>query len=394
MRSHKLQTSNVNKGRFLTPTVNLKLRLTAMNTLAPERLAQRPLDLRLCKELSRETAGDTLKMSPQKQESRLSFQNGGRPPNVALLGFDSEFPGPERTLLSLPAAVPCGITGDMGQQVHKVRSRRATHSAGPTHAHSNPSLCQAAGDSRHFVENTAPSCPPAPLHSREDYTSNPERLDMDRRGLEECPLLEGEERLRLLNFQHNLISRIENLSHLRRLVFLDLYDNRITEMSGISALTSLRVLMLGKNRIKRIWHLDTLTKLDVLDLHGNQIVQIENLSHLTELRVLNLAGNRISRVDGLLGLDSLTELNLRHNRISCVPFARWNVARVFAAAGFASRASARASAPDKQTPELSAEAGRGLGRSRQKLQRNVRNVKTPRHRSVLPFSRFPPRTKP
>ncbi|XP_061101674.1 leucine-rich repeat-containing protein 49-like isoform X1 [Conger conger] len=305
MRSHKLQNSNVNKGRFLTPTVNLKLRLTAMNTLAPERLAQRRLDLRLCKELSKETAIDTLKISPQKQESRLPI--GARPPHVALPGFDSEFTGPECTLLSLSAAAPCGATGDTGQQAHRVRSRRAPPSA--------DSSC-GAGDRRHFVEHTAPSCPLA-FRSRED-TSNPERLDMDRRGLEQCPLLEGEERLRLLNFQHNLISRLENLSHLRRLVFLDLYDNRVVELSGISALTSLRVLMLGKNRIKRIWNLESLTKLDVLDLHANQIAQIENLSHLAELRVLNLAGNLISRVEGLEGLDSLTELNLRHNRISYV----------------------------------------------------------------------------
>ncbi|XP_064192164.1 leucine-rich repeat-containing protein 49-like isoform X1 [Anguilla rostrata] len=314
MRSQKPQNSNVNKGRFLTPTVNLKLRLTAMNTLAPERLAQKRLDLRLYKELSKETAIDPLKTSPQKPaESRLSLHNGGRP----LRGFDCEFTGPECTLLSFPAAAPCGFTGDTGQQPHRVRSRRAAHSADPTYAHSNPSLSQAAGDRRHFMENTPPSFPLA-FRSREDCTSNPERLDMDRRGLEECPLLEGEERLRLLNFQHNLISRVENLSHLRRLVFLDLYDNRIAEMSGISALASLRVLMLGKNRIKRIWNLDSLTKLDVLDLHGNQIAQIENLSHLSELRVLNLSGNRISRVEGLQGLDSLTELNLRHNRISCV----------------------------------------------------------------------------
>ena len=69
-----------------------------------------------------------------------------------------------------------------------------------------------------------------------------------RRKLTICPIIEGEEQLRLLNYQHNLISSIEHLSGLRRLIFLDLYDNRIEEISGLCALKSLRVLMLGKNR--------------------------------------------------------------------------------------------------------------------------------------------------
>ncbi|KAJ8398551.1 hypothetical protein AAFF_G00420790 [Aldrovandia affinis] len=316
MRPHKPQNSN--KGRLLTPTMNIKLPLAATrNSIAPERQVQRRLDLRLSKELSKETATDTLKMNPPKQESRSGLHNGGRPPPTSVQGFASECAGLERIVLPLPAAAPCGLTGYGRPQAHRIRSRRVTHSSGTTYTHSNPSLMQTAGDTGYLLENAALSYPLA-FRSPEDCTANPDRLDMDRRGLEECPLLEGEERLRLLNFQHNLISRIDNLSHLRRLVFLDLYNNRIAEMSGLSTLTLLRVLILGKNRIKRIWNLDTLTKLDVLDLHGNQIVQVENISHLSELRLLNLAWNRISRVDNLQGLDSLTELNLRHNIISCV----------------------------------------------------------------------------
>ena len=92
-----------------------------------------------------------------------------------------------------------------------------------------------------------------------------------RRNLAVCPILEGEDRLRLLNLQHNTIKKIQNLSHLRRLVFLDLYDNQINQISGIDELTSLRVLMLGKNRIENISGLGNLHRLDVLDLHGNRV---------------------------------------------------------------------------------------------------------------------------
>ena len=70
----------------------------------------------------------------------------------------------------------------------------------------------------------------------------------NRRKLSVCPILEGEERLRMLNLQHNAITKLQHLSALRRLVFLDLYDNLISEISGLDTLSSLRVLMLGKNK--------------------------------------------------------------------------------------------------------------------------------------------------
>ncbi|XP_061172062.1 leucine-rich repeat-containing protein 49-like [Saccostrea echinata] len=174
------------------------------------------------------------------------------------------------------------------------------------------------GDRVIFAES--PSAPGIPVVYRtpEERSSNPDRLNLDRRKLTVCPILEGEDQLRLLNYQHNAITKIQHLSSLKRLIFLDLYDNQIEEISGLSSLKSLRVLMLGKNRIKKIENLDNLTKLDVLDLHGNQITLIENLNHLAELRVLNLAGNQIVNVNNLMGMDSLAELNLRRNRIRMV----------------------------------------------------------------------------
>ena len=69
-----------------------------------------------------------------------------------------------------------------------------------------------------------------------------------RRKLTVCPILEEEEQLRLLNYQHNMIQKIQHLGSLKRLIFLDLYDNQIEEISGLGSLRSLRVLMLGKNK--------------------------------------------------------------------------------------------------------------------------------------------------
>ena len=125
----------------------------------------------------------------------------------------------------------------------------------------------------------------------EERMRNPERLNLDRRQLEVCPLLEQEQRLRLLNFQNNSIRSIQNLENLPNLIFLDLYNNKITSLEGpLQTVKGLRVLMAGKNKITTISNLYALRKLDVLDLHSNEIRCIEGLEGLSDLRVLNLAG--------------------------------------------------------------------------------------------------------
>ncbi|KAE9041956.1 hypothetical protein PR002_g4168 [Phytophthora rubi] len=160
--------------------------------------------------------------------------------------------------------------------------------------------------------------PGVPIVYRNQKTkaSNPERLNLDRRNLPVIPLLEGEQILRLLNLQNNVIRRIENLLGLPNLIFLDLYNNRIEKLENLHLVPNLRVLMMGKNRLRTIENLECLKKLDVLDLHSNEIEQMQNLNELKELRVLNLGGNMISTVENVDRLTLLTELNLRRNRIS------------------------------------------------------------------------------
>lgn len=172
----------------------------------------------------------------------------------------------------------------------------------------------------HVIFAESPSVPGVPIVYRpeEERQSNPDKLNLDRRKLTVCPILEGEENLRLLNYQHNFIRKIEHVSSLNKLIFLDLYDNQIEEICGLSSLKLLRVLMLGKNKVKKIMNLEELVMLDVLDLHGNQISKIENVNHLLHLRVLNLAGNDLTVVENLVGLNSLSELNLRRNSIKNV----------------------------------------------------------------------------
>jgi len=42
-----------------------------------------------------------------------------------------------------------------------------------------------------------------------------------------CVHISGEERIRLLNYQNNFISRIECLSNFKNLIFLDFFNNNI-----------------------------------------------------------------------------------------------------------------------------------------------------------------------
>ncbi|CAI8022564.1 Leucine-rich repeat-containing protein 49, partial [Geodia barretti] len=103
-----------------------------------------------------------------------------------------------------------------------------------------------------FAESPLHPGVPIVYRTPEEKSPNPDRLNLDRRHLSVCPILEGEEKLRLLNLQHNSITRLQHLNGLRQLVFLDLYDNFVREISGLEGLMSLRVLMLGKNRICKI----------------------------------------------------------------------------------------------------------------------------------------------
>ena len=152
--------------------------------------------------------------------------------------------------------------------------------------------------------------------SKETRDANPDRLDLDRRELDQCPELVDEHRLRLLNYQHNAIARISRLELTRNLVFLDLYANAVEKIAGLECVPQLRVLMLGRNRIKSIGAgLVKLQRLDVLDLHNNDIASTSGLNSLANLRILNLAGNKLVSLGDLGSMRNLHELNARRNEI-------------------------------------------------------------------------------
>ncbi|KAL4456243.1 hypothetical protein ABPG74_014204 [Tetrahymena malaccensis] len=142
-----------------------------------------------------------------------------------------------------------------------------------------------------------------------------EKLNLDKLELCHIPLLEGEEKLKILSYQHNKIVKIENLVSLPNLLYLDLYNNNIKEIENLNSLVQLKVLLLPKNQIQKIKNIEMLQKLEVLDLHSNKIAKIEGVHKLINLKVLNLANNLIQKVENLENNITLTELNLKINLI-------------------------------------------------------------------------------
>ena len=146
-----------------------------------------------------------------------------------------------------------------------------------------------------------------------------EKLYLNKKDLPHIPLLEGEENLKLLSLESNLIIKIEHLISLNNLLFLNLYENKITDIENLQTVPKLKALMLGKNQISRIKNLNYLSDLEVLDLHSNKIKLIENLFSLKKLRILNLANNQLTSFLELMNNRNLEDINLRKNLIVSIP---------------------------------------------------------------------------
>ena len=148
---------------------------------------------------------------------------------------------------------------------------------------------------------------------------NSEKLYLNKKDLPHIPLLEGEENLKLLCLETNLITKIDHLISLNNLLFLNLYENRISEIENLQTVPKLRALMLGKNNISKIKNLQCLPDIEVLDLHSNKIKLIENLAGLKKLRILNLANNQLTSFVELKNNKNLEDINLRKNLIVSIP---------------------------------------------------------------------------
>ena len=131
-------------------------------------------------------------------------------------------------------------------------------------------------------------------------------------------MLEGEEELKTLLVDKNIIVKLDNLISLPKLEILDCSHNKIHDISEVKSLNGLRTLCLGFNAIENIEPLKHLKRVKDLDLQRNRIMNIPkgSLSCLFNLQRMNLSFNYISEFSTeLCSLEGLKELNLSNNQI-------------------------------------------------------------------------------
>uniref|UniRef100_A0A3Q4GBJ5 Leucine-rich repeats and guanylate kinase domain containing n=1 Tax=Neolamprologus brichardi TaxID=32507 RepID=A0A3Q4GBJ5_NEOBR len=121
--------------------------------------------------------------------------------------------------------------------------------------------------------------------------------------------------LKEVNFSHNRMTKMRDLSAYASLTKLVLDYNSFSEISGLEQCCRLTHLSLAHNKISRISGLGGLP-LTHLCLRGNHLEKIEGLEHLKSLQVLDLSQNRITSLSGLENLHLLGSLNLEKNLVS------------------------------------------------------------------------------
>ncbi|KAF6250884.1 hypothetical protein COO60DRAFT_716436 [Scenedesmus sp. NREL 46B-D3] len=120
--------------------------------------------------------------------------------------------------------------------------------------------------------------------------------------------------LRSADLSYNQISRVRDLSGIRRLSRLLLDGNHIERIGGgLQQLHCLQHLSLSGNKISSCTGLEGLTSLRELALNGNRLSSLAPLAALSGLEVLLAAHNRLSSCDGVQGLCSLRRLDVSGN---------------------------------------------------------------------------------
>lgn len=114
----------------------------------------------------------------------------------------------------------------------------------------------------------------------------------------------------------NEITRIDNLSTLRKLNNLELGANKIRELANLEALESLTMLWVARNKISKIENLGSLTNLRLLSIQSNRITKIEGLDKLVNLEELYISHNGIEKIEGLEHCTKLTTLDVSNNRLT------------------------------------------------------------------------------
>ena len=151
------------------------------------------------------------------------------------------------------------LSSSSGSAIHRTSPGAEAASANPSQA--AEAATERSGDPADLavgcVFTKSPNYPGVPIVYRTaaQRAENSERLNLDRINLATMPLLEGEHRLRLLNYQNNMLRKICHLQGLPNLIFL---TSTTTALNVSKAWRASRYwpLMLGKNSIRNVENLE------------------------------------------------------------------------------------------------------------------------------------------
>ncbi|NXU75990.1 LRGUK protein, partial [Oreotrochilus melanogaster] len=121
--------------------------------------------------------------------------------------------------------------------------------------------------------------------------------------------------LKEVDFSHNQIPKMQDLSAYQSLTKLLLDFNNIEEIRGLEKCHSLTHLSLSHNRLLAVRGLENLP-IRILNLSSNQIEKINGLDSLKTLQNLDLSRNKITSLEGLEDHNILEVINLENNQIA------------------------------------------------------------------------------
>uniref|UniRef100_A0A6P7FUY0 Dynein axonemal assembly factor 1 homolog n=1 Tax=Diabrotica virgifera virgifera TaxID=50390 RepID=A0A6P7FUY0_DIAVI len=169
----------------------------------------------------------------------------------------------EKNLLKIGPALP-GKT----KRNFYVRSHSTLNASAITKIHDTPVFCEAVTLRTHSDGLLHVS------RVQEEKETHPDRISLDRRGLNSIPIIDGEPKLRLLSMQHNLVTTLEMIAKqsFPTLVFLDIYDNQLEQIQYLDELTNLRVLLMGKNSVEDISSLAKSSNIKEISIDNNPVL--------------------------------------------------------------------------------------------------------------------------
>lgn len=124
-----------------------------------------------------------------------------------------------------------------------------------------------------------------------------------------------------LDLRTNGITRIDELSGLKKLEELVLESNHIRDLTPLAELEDLRKLEAAKNDIYDFSPIMGLRNLEVLDLIENHIDSIKGIGKMAKINELHLGHNSIEDISPVTELRDLTHLSFGYNKvedISCL----------------------------------------------------------------------------